>query len=56
MALETYFLVYYRYLTEGGDGLLPRTRAPYRSPGQIDVDLEIQICKTRKTTVPGEPA
>jgi transposase InsO family protein len=37
-----------RYLQEGEAGLVPRSRAPRRSPGQIDPQLEAMICALRR--------
>ena len=45
---ETFYEYRRRYLAEGIDGLVPRSRQPYRSPGRIDIDLEVKICKMRK--------
>ena len=38
----------HRYLREGAAGLVPRSRAPRSSPGQIDPELEAMICALRK--------
>lgn len=45
---QTYHRYRRRYLTYGIGGLVNRSRAPQRSPGQIEADLEIRICKMRK--------
>ncbi len=37
-----------RYEAEGAEGLEARSRRPLSSPGQIDVDLEVEICRMRK--------
>src|SRR5271165_1187628 len=37
-----------RYLREGETGLVPRSRAPRSSPGQIDPQLEAMICALRR--------
>jgi len=37
-----------RYLQEGAAGLMPRSRAPRSSPGQIDAQLEAMICALRR--------
>lgn len=45
---QTFYEYRRRYLEDGLDGLEPRSRRPYRSPNQIDYDLEVEICKMRK--------
>lgn len=45
---QTYYEYRRRYLADGIDGLEPRSRRPYRSPNQIDYDLEVEICMMRK--------
>ncbi len=45
---DSYYRYRRRYLADGVDGLVDRSRAPLRSPGQIGADLEIEICRMRK--------
>jgi transposase InsO family protein len=45
---ETFYEYRRRYEDEGAVGLEPRPRRPVRSPRQIDVDLEVEICGMRK--------
>ena len=45
---QSYYRFKRRYEAEGPEGLEPRSRRPVRSPGQIDVDLEAEICRLRK--------
>jgi transposase InsO family protein len=45
---QTWYRYRRRYLAEGLDGLEDRARAPFRSPGQIDAELELEICRLRK--------
>lgn len=45
---QTFYEYRRRYLADGLDGLEPRSKRPYRSPNQIDYDLEVEICKLRK--------
>jgi transposase InsO family protein len=45
---ETFYEYKRRYDAEGAAGLEPRSRRPSRSPVQIDVDLEVEICRMRK--------
>jgi transposase InsO family protein len=45
---QTYYRYRRRYLSNGIEGLVDQSRAPFRSPGQIEADLEIRICKMRK--------
>ena len=45
---QSYYRFKRRYEAEGPEGLEPRSRRPFRSPGQIDVDLEVEICRLRK--------
>jgi transposase InsO family protein len=45
---ETYYKYRRRYLQEGLDGLEDRSRRPHRSSGQIDEDVEVEICRMRK--------
>jgi transposase InsO family protein len=48
ISTQTFYEYRRRYLVEGLDGLEPRSRRPFHSPGQIDIDLEIEICRMRK--------
>jgi len=45
---ETFYEYKRRYEHEGAAGLEPRSRRPTRSPAQIDLDLEVEICRLRK--------
>src|SRR5919106_4017349 len=45
---DTFYEYKRGYAQEGATGLEPRSRRPVRSPRQIDVDLEVEICKLRK--------
>jgi transposase InsO family protein len=45
---QSYYRYKRRYEKEGAEGLEPRSRRPIGSPGQIDVDLEVEICRLRK--------
>lgn len=45
---QTFYEYRRRYLADGLDGLEPRSKRPYRSPNQIDYDLEVEICMLRK--------
>jgi transposase len=45
---ETFYEYKRRYDLEGAAGLEARSRRPTRSPAQIDVDLEVEVCKLRK--------
>jgi transposase InsO family protein len=37
-----------RFMAEGLDGLVDRSRVPHRSPGRIDAQLEDRICRMRQ--------
>jgi transposase InsO family protein len=45
---ESYYRYRRRYLAEGLQGLQDRSRKPACSPGQIDPELEAEICRMRK--------
>ncbi len=45
---QTYYRYRRRYLVEGLEGLEDRSQRPFHSPGQIDADLEVEICQMRK--------
>jgi hypothetical protein len=45
---QSYYRFKRRYEAEGPEGLEARSRRPLCSPGQIDVDLEVEICRMRK--------
>ncbi len=45
---ETFYQYKRRYQAEGAHGLEPRAKRPVRSPRQIDVDLEVEICRLRR--------
>jgi anti-sigma regulatory factor (Ser/Thr protein kinase)/transposase-like protein len=45
---DTFYQYGRRYEAQGPAGLEPRSRRPTRSPAQIDVDLEVEICRMRK--------
>src|ERR1051326_7716144 len=45
---QSYYRYKRRYEAEGPEGLELRSKRPVRSPGQIDVDLEVEICQLRK--------
>ncbi len=45
---QSYYRFKRRYTTDGAESLEPRSRRPLSSPGQIDVDLEVEICRMRK--------
>ena len=45
---ETFYEYKRRYELEGAAGLEPRSRRPSRSPVQINVELEVEICRMRK--------
>lgn len=45
---DTYYRYRRRYLADGLDGLVDKSKAPQSSPVQIDPDLEVMICKMRK--------
>lgn len=45
---DTYYRYRRRYLADGLDGLVDRSKAPLRSPAQIEADLELEICRMRK--------
>jgi transposase InsO family protein len=45
---EAFYEYRRRYENEGAAGLEPRSRQPTTSPAQIDVDLEVEICRLRK--------
>ena len=46
---QTYYRYRRRYLLEGPDGLENRSRRPNHSPGRMDPQIEIEICRMRKT-------
>ncbi len=46
---QTYYRYRRRYLLEGPDGLETRSRRPNHSPGRMDPQIEIEICRMRKT-------
>jgi transposase len=48
ISTQTFYEYRHRYLAGGLDGLEPRQRRPFHSPRQIDIDLEIEICRVRK--------
>jgi transposase InsO family protein len=45
---QTWYRYRRRYLAEGLDGLEDRSREPLRSPGRMDPELELEICRMRK--------
>src|SRR5918999_4840228 len=45
---DTFYEYRRRHQAEGVMGLEPRTKRPVRSPRQIDVDLEVEICRLRR--------
>ncbi len=45
---QTFYRYRRRYEAEGLQGLDPRSRQPLRSPGHIDVEVEVEICRLRK--------
>src|SRR6266516_880113 len=45
---HSYYRFKRRYQAEGPEGLEARSRRPLGSPWQIDVDLEVEICRMRK--------
>jgi transposase InsO family protein len=45
---QTFYDWQRRYATDGLAGLIPRSRRPLRSPGQLDYDLEDRIVRLRK--------
>lgn len=45
---NTYYRYRRRYLAEGLDGLADRSHRPLRSPGQMDPEIEAEICRMRK--------
>src|SRR6266540_6028617 len=45
---QSYYRFKRRYEAEGAEGLEARSRRPLGSPGHIDVDLEVEICRLRK--------
>jgi transposase InsO family protein len=45
---QTFYEWQRRYAAEGLAGLMPRSRRPRRSPGQLDPDLEDRIVRLRK--------
>ncbi|MBA2365334.1 MAG: transposase [Actinobacteria bacterium] len=48
ISTQTFFEYRHRYLADGLDGLEPRSSRPFHSPHQIDIGLEIEICRMRK--------
>jgi len=44
---ETFYVYRRRYLSEGLDGLVSRSRRPRGSPARIDPQLEATICRLR---------
>jgi transposase len=48
ISTQTFYEYRHRYLAGGLDGLEPRPRRLFHSPRQIDIDLEIEICRVRK--------
>src|SRR4051794_21741364 len=45
---QTFYEWQRRYAADGLAGLMPRSRRPQRSPGQLDLDLEDRIVRLRK--------
>lgn len=45
---QTFYDWQRRYAADGLEGLLPRSRRPMRSPGQVDSDVEDRIVRLRK--------
>jgi transposase len=45
---QTFYEWQRRYAADGLAGLMPRSRRPLRSPGQLDPDLEDRIVRLRK--------
>jgi transposase InsO family protein len=45
---QTYYRYRRRLVEEGVDGLEDRSRKPWRSPAQIEPELELEICRLRK--------
>jgi transposase InsO family protein len=45
---QTFYEWQRRYAADGLAGLMPRSRRPLRSPGQLDLDLEDRIVRLRK--------
>lgn len=45
---QTYYRYRRRLIEEGLDGLEDRSRRPWRSPNQIEPELELEICRLRK--------
>lgn len=46
---QTYYRYRRRFLLEGLEGLADKTRRPHHSPGRMDPQVEIEICRLRKT-------
>lgn len=46
---QTYYRYRRRYLAEGLDGLETRSRRPNHSPGRMDPQIELEICRMRKS-------
>ncbi len=46
---QTYYRYRRRFLVEGLEGLEDKSRRPHRSPGRMDPQIEIEICRLRKT-------
>jgi transposase InsO family protein len=46
---QTYYRYRRRLLLEGLKGLEDKSRKPHRSPGRMDPQVEIEICRLRKT-------
>jgi transposase len=44
---ETFYIYRRRYLAEGPEGLVPRSRRPRSSPARIEPALEAEICRLR---------
>jgi len=53
---DTFYEYKRRYKKEGVLGLEPRPRRPVRSPRQMDVDLEVEICQMRGGSEPSSDA
>lgn len=45
---QTYYRYRRRYLAEGLEGLQTRSRRPIHSPGRMDPQIELEICRMRK--------
>ncbi|HSL68344.1 MAG TPA: helix-turn-helix domain-containing protein, partial [Actinomycetota bacterium] len=46
---QTYYRYRRRLLLEGPAGLQDKSRKPHHSPGRMDPQIEIEICRLRKT-------